>query len=66
MTIYLPREERTMGFLFVLIPIACCLAVPAVLAVAAFVRSRQSNKVKDHPELPEGARHSLPGKEVRK
>ena len=55
-----------MGFLVVLIPIACCLAVPAVLAAAAFVSPRKRNKVQDHAEPLEGARQSLLGKEGRK
>ena len=48
-----------MGFLVILIPVACCLAVPAILAVAAFARSRNPNKIQDNPKLQEGARSSL-------
>ena len=55
-----------MGFLVVLIPIACCLAVPAVLAVAVFVGSRKRNKAQDNPEPQEGAQYSLLGKKERK
>ena len=55
-----------MGFLVILIPIGCCLAVPAVLAVAAFVRSRKRNNVHDNPELQEDSRYSLLGKQGRK
>ena len=55
-----------MGFLVILIPVACCLAVPAGLAVAAFVRSRKLNKVQDNPKLAEGARHSSLGNQGRK
>ena len=51
-----------MGFLVVLIPIACCVAIPAVLAVVAFVGSRKWVKVQDHPEPQEGDRQSLVGK----
>ena len=55
-----------MGFLIVLIPVGCCLAVPAVLAVAAFVRSRKRNELQDNPKLGEGARYSLLGKPGKK
>ena len=55
-----------MGFLIVLIPVGCCLAVPAVLAVAAFVRSRKRNELQDNPKLREEARYSLLGKQGRK
>ena len=55
-----------MGFLIVLIPVGCCLAVPAVLAVAAFVRSRKRNTVQENLKLREGARYSLLEKQGRK
>ena len=55
-----------MGFLIVLIPVGCCLAVPAVLAVAAFVRSRKHNELQVNPKLREGPRHSLLGNPGKK
>ena len=54
-----------MGLLFVLIPVVCCLAVPAVLAGAAFARPRKLNELQNNPKLRDGARHSLPGKQGR-
>ena len=54
-----------MGFLVVLIPIACCVAIPAGLVVWAFVGSRKRNKLQDNPEPQEGAQYSLLGKKQR-
>ena len=54
-----------MGFLVVLIPVACCVAIPAVLAVAAYVGSSKRKKLKDSPERREGAQQSIQGKEQR-
>ena len=54
-----------MGFLVVLIPVACCVAIPAVLAFAAYVSSSKRKKVQDSPEGLEGAQSSLLGKEGR-
>ena len=55
-----------MGFLVILIPVACCLAVPAVLAVAAFARSRKPSKVQDNPKLQAEDRFSLLENRYRK
>ncbi len=55
-----------MGFLIVQIPIACCVAVPAVIAVAAFVGSRKRDRVQNSLGAREGARQSLAGEEGRK
>lgn len=54
-----------MGALVILISIGCCLAVPAGLAVAAFVGSRKRNKVQHNPQPPEGAGISLLGVQGR-
>ena len=55
-----------MGFLVVLIPIACCVAIPAGLVVWAFVGSRKRNKLQVNPDLQEGAQYSLVGKKEKK
>jgi hypothetical protein len=42
----------SMGFLIALIPVGCCVAVPAVIAVAAFMSSSKRKKLQDNPERP--------------
>ena len=54
-----------MGFWIALIPVACCVAIPAALAVAAYVGSSKRKKLQDNPERREGAKQSLQGKEQR-
>ena len=52
-----------MGFLVVLIPVACCVAIPAVLAVAAYVGSSKRKKLRDNPERREEAQQGILGEE---
>ena len=52
-----------MGFLIVLIPVACCVAIPAVLAVAAYVSPGKRKKTQDSPERREGVQQGILGEE---
>ena len=52
-----------MGFLVVLIPIACCAAIPAVIVVAAFVSSSKRKKLRDNSERLEEVQQGILGEE---
>ncbi len=52
-----------MGFLVVLIPVACCVAIPAVIAVVAYISSGKRKKVQDDPERLEGVQQGILGEE---
>ncbi len=52
-----------MGFLAVLVPVACCVAIPAVLALAAYLRLGKRKKTQDSPERLEGVQQGILGEE---
>jgi hypothetical protein len=54
-----------MGFWIALIPVACCAAVPVVIAVASFMSSSKRKKLQDNPVRRDGAQQSLPGEPGR-
>ena len=48
-----------MGIWIVLIPVACCVAIPAVLALAAYLSSGKRKKTQDSPEQLEGVQQGI-------
>ncbi len=54
-----------MGILAVLIPVACCVAIPAVLALAAYLTSGRRKKTHESPERLEGVQQGILGEEQR-
>ena len=53
-----------MGWLVAVIPIACCVLIPAAVAAVAFLGLGKKNKsisnVRDHDVLQESSRYSTP------
>ena len=54
-----------MGILAVLIPVACCVAIPAVIALAVYLNSGKRKRGQDSPERREEAQSALLGGEGR-
>ncbi len=48
-----------MGFLAVLIPVACCVAIPAVLALAVYLSSGKRKKNQGSPERLEEVQQGI-------
>ena len=48
-----------MGILAVLIPVACCVAIPAVIALAVYLISGKRKKTQDSPERLEGVQQGI-------
>lgn len=59
-----------MGFLVVVIPIACCVLIPAAIAVVAYLGLRKKNEpissVRDNEAPQESSRYSTARRNSRK